>query len=85
MQPLLLIRKQAERVTVGVEHDTHLLLGLVISQSGSYVEGPLHCGGEASNAEVEMDHHQLLAVLCRPFWSGVVRFPLHLDLLRAVR
>ena len=72
-------------MTLRVEHDTHILLRLILSKQGILLECESHRGVEIGDADVEVHHHCLGTVGARPHRWAVVGFPLHLDLLIAGR
>ena len=77
------IRKQAERVTVGVDHHADVVLRFMVGESGALFDCPEHAGVEVrapmSNCIIIVD-----TAPAGPGRSMVLRRPLDLDLHAAV-
>ena len=74
------IMEKAEGMALGVKHHPDVVLWLMVGQYSTLRHGPTDPGVEVSDADVEVDHHELLAFDARPHRRAVVRFPLNFDL-----
>lgn len=64
----------------GIEHHADVGLRLVLCGASTLGHCPGHPALEVGDADVEMHHHQLLAIDRRPHRRLVVGIPLHLEL-----